>query len=187
MLEKTLESPVDSTINPINPKGNQPWIFIGRTHAEAEVLVLCPTDAKNWLAGNDSDVGKDWGQEEKGVTEVEMVKWHHWLNGHESEQAPGDSEDQGSLECYSPWGRKEWDTTEWLNNNNICASYWNKIVNGILCNVQNHFKNGKNINVQYLLCLHNIYVKVFLVQWKISTNSWWGFPVREAEKELDLG
>ena len=115
VLEETLESPLDcKEIQPANPKGNQPWIFIGRTDAEAEASVICPPDAKNWLTGNDSDVGKDWGQENR-VTEVEMVKWHHWLNGHESEQAPGDSEGQGSLECYSPWGCKEWDMTERLN------------------------------------------------------------------------
>ena len=111
VLEETLESPVDSKINPINPKGDQCWVFIGRTDAEAEASVLCPPDAKSWLAGNDSDVRKDWGQEEKGVTEVEMVGWRQWLNGHESEQAPRDSEGQESLECYSPWGCKEWDWT----------------------------------------------------------------------------
>ena len=83
VLEKTLESLLDcKEIQPLNPKGNQSWIFIGRTNAEGEISVLWPPDAKNWLTGKDSDAGKDWGQEEKGTTEDEMVGWHHWLNGH---------------------------------------------------------------------------------------------------------
>ena len=99
----------------VNPKGNQSWIFIGRTDAEAETPILGPPDAKNWLTGKDPDAGKDWRQEEKEMTEDEMVGWHHWLNGHEFEQATGVGDGQGSLECCSPWGRKELDTTEWLN------------------------------------------------------------------------
>ena len=75
----------------VNPKGNQPWIFFGRTDAEAEAPILWPPDMKSWLTGEDPDAGKDWGWEEKGMTEDEMVGWHHWLNGHEFEQAPGDS------------------------------------------------------------------------------------------------
>ena len=97
VLEKTLKSLLDSKeIQPVHPKGNQPWIFTGRTDAEAEAPVLCPSDAKNWLIGKDPDSGKDQGWE-KGLTEDEMVGWHHWLDGHEFEQAPGDSERQGSL------------------------------------------------------------------------------------------
>ena len=96
---------------------SQPWIFIGRTHADAEAPILWPPDAKSWLIGKDPDAGKDWRQEEKGVTEDEMVGWHHWLNGHEFEQTLGDSEGWGSLVCCSPRSHKEWDTTEWLNNN----------------------------------------------------------------------
>ena len=93
VLEKTLESPLDSKeIKQVNPKGNQPWIFIRRTDAGVEVLILWPLDAKSHLVGKDPDSGKDWGQEEKGVTEDEMVGWHHRLNGHEFEQIPGDSE-----------------------------------------------------------------------------------------------
>ena len=115
VLEKTLESPLDcKEIKPINRKGNQSWIFTGRTEAEAESPILWPPDVKNWLTGKDSHAGKDWGQEEKGVTQDEMVGWHHRLNGHELEQTPGDSEGQGSLVCCSPWGRKELNTTEWL-------------------------------------------------------------------------
>ena len=114
VLEKTLESPLDcKEIKPVNPKGNQPWIFIGRTDAEAPIL--WPPDAKSWLIGKDPDAGKDWRQEEKGVTEDEMVGWHQWLTGHEIEQSPGDSEGQGSLACCSSWGHKESDMTEWLN------------------------------------------------------------------------
>ena len=97
MLEKTLESLLDSKeIQPVHPKGHQPWIFTGRTDAEAEAPVLLPSDAKNWLIGKDPDAGKDQGQE-KGLTEDEMVGWHHWLDGHEFEQALGDSEKHGSL------------------------------------------------------------------------------------------
>ena len=110
VLEKTLESSFDcKEIKSASPKGNQPWIFIGRTHAETEALILWPTDAKNWLIGKDPDAGKDWRQEEKGMTEDEMVGWHHWLGGHELEQTLQDSEGQGSLVCCSPWGHKESD------------------------------------------------------------------------------
>ena len=110
VLEKTLERPLDcKEIKPVNLKGNQPWIFIGRTDAEAEAPILWPPDGKSPLTGKDADAGKDWKQEEKGTTEDEMVGWHHRLKGHEFEQVPGDSEGQGSLACCSPWGRKESD------------------------------------------------------------------------------
>ena len=111
VLEKTLESPLDHKIKPVNPEGNKPWIFIGRTDAEAEVPILWPPDVKNWLIGKDPDAGKDWRREEKGRTENGMVAWHHWLNGHEFEQTPGDSKGQVSLVCCSPWGNKELDMT----------------------------------------------------------------------------
>ena len=122
VLEKTLESPLDSKeIKVVNPKGNQFWIFVGRTDAEAEALILWLPDAKNWLTGKDFDSVKYWGQEEKGATEDEMVGWHHQLSGHEFEQALGDSEGQGSLVCCSPLGCKELDTTKQLSNNSsIC-------------------------------------------------------------------
>ena len=111
VLEKTLESPLDcKAIQPVHPKGNQSWIFIVRTDVEAETPVFWPPVAKNWLLGKDPDAGKDRRQEEKGMTEDEMVGWHHRLNGHEFEQAPGDGEGQGSLACCSPWGHKELDT-----------------------------------------------------------------------------
>ena len=101
----------------VNPKGNQPWLFIGRTDAEVEAPVFWPPDAKSQLTGKDPDAGKDGGQEEKGATEDEMVGWHHQLNAHEFEQTQRENEGQGSLVCCSPWGHKESDTTERMNNN----------------------------------------------------------------------
>ena len=92
MLEKTLESPLDCKIKPTNPKGNQPWKFIAKTDAKAEAPILWPPDVKSWLTGKDPDAGKDWKQKEREAAEDEMVRQHHWLNGHESEQTPGDSE-----------------------------------------------------------------------------------------------
>ena len=110
VLEKTLKSSVDcKEVKPVNPKVNQPWIFIARTDAEAETPILWPPDVKSWLIGKAPDAGKDRRQEEKGMTEDEMVGWHHWHNGHEFEQAPGDGEGQGSLVRCSPWDRKELD------------------------------------------------------------------------------
>ena len=99
-------------IRPVNPKGNQPWTFIGTTDAEAEAPILWPLDAKSQHIGKDPDAGKDWRQKEKGVTEDEMVRRNHWLNGHEFEQTQGDSEGQRSMVGYSPWGWKELDMTE---------------------------------------------------------------------------
>ena len=116
VLEKTLENPLDCReIKPVNSKENQPWIFIGRTDAEAEAPILWPPDAKKWLIRKDREAWKDWRQEEKGMTEDEMVGWYHQLDGHEFEQTPGVGDGQGSLTCYSPWGRKESDTTKRLN------------------------------------------------------------------------
>ena len=116
--KETLESNLDSKIKPVNPKGNQPWIFIQRTDDEAEARILWSPDVKSWLIGKDPGADKDWGQEEKGATEDEMVEWHHQLQGPESEQTLGDSEGQGSLACCSPWGHRESDKTEQLNNIN---------------------------------------------------------------------
>ena len=115
VLEKTLESPLDcKEIKPVNLKGNQSWIFIGRTDAEAETPMLWPPDAKNWLNWKDPDPGKDW-QWEKGTIEDEMVGWHHRLNVHEFEYSPGVGDGQGVLECCNPGLCKEWDTAEQLN------------------------------------------------------------------------
>ena len=116
VLEKILKDPLDSKeIKPVNPKGNEPWIFTGSTDAEAEPPILWPPHAKSWLIGKDSDAGKDWRQEEKGTTEDEMAGWHHGLNGRESEWTPGVGAGQGGLECCDSWGRKEMDTTERMN------------------------------------------------------------------------
>ena len=105
VLEKTLESPLNSeAVQPVHPKINQSWIFIGRTDAEAETPMLWPPVAKNWLIGKDPDAGKDWRQDEKGTTEV---GWHQWLNEHEFEQDPGVGDGQGGLACCGPWGLKE--------------------------------------------------------------------------------
>ena len=119
VLEKTLESPLDcKEIKPVNSKGNQSWIITGRTDAEAKASTHWASDAKIWLR-KDPDAGKDWRQEEKWMTEDKMVGWHHWLNGHKFKQVLGDGEGQGSLVCCSPWGHKESDTTEQLNNNSM--------------------------------------------------------------------
>ena len=107
MLKKTLESPLDcKEIQPFNPQGNQSWISIGRTDPEAETPILWPPDGKNWLIWKDPDAGKDWRCEEEGMTEDEMVGWHHWLDGHDFEQALGIGDGQGGLACCSPWGCK---------------------------------------------------------------------------------
>ena len=103
------------SIGSINHKGSQSWIFIERTDAEAETPILWPPDVKNWYTGKDPDAGKDWRREEKGMTEDEMVGWHHCLNGHEFEQVLRAGYGQGSLVCCNPWGPKESDTAEQLN------------------------------------------------------------------------
>ena len=125
MLEKTLESPLDSKeIQPVHPKGNQSWIFIGRTDAEAQTPILWPPHVKNWLTGKDSDAGKDWRQEEeKGITEDEMAGWHHRLKGHEFESTPGVGDGQGGLACCSPWGHREPDMTKHLNWTEVTEPY----------------------------------------------------------------
>ena len=113
---RRLESPLDcKDIKPVNPKGNQSWIFIGRTDAEAEAQMLWPPDVKNWLIGKEPDAGKDWRQEEKRETEDEIIRWHHWLRGHEFEQVPGVSDGQDTLACCSPLDHKVLDTTEQLD------------------------------------------------------------------------
>ena len=116
MLEKTLESPLDcKEIQPVHPKGDLSSVFFGRNDVEAETPILWPPDVKSWLIGKDPDSGKDWGQEEKGKTEDEMVGWHHWLSGHGFGWTLGVDDGQRGLECCSSWGRKELDMTEWLN------------------------------------------------------------------------
>ena len=118
VLDKAPENALDcKEIQSVHPKGNKSWIFIGRTDVEAEAPILWTPEWKNWLTGKDPDAGKDLGQEEKGVTEDEMVGCHHQLNGQEFEQILGDSEGQWGLACCSQWDCKELDTTGWLKNN----------------------------------------------------------------------
>ena len=116
VLEKTLESPLDCRkMQPVPSKGDQSWVFFGRTDAKAETPILWLPHEKNWLIGKDSDAGRGWGQEEKGTTEDEMAGWHHRLDGCEFEWTPGVGDGQGGLVCCSSWGHKESDTTEQLN------------------------------------------------------------------------
>ena len=144
VLEKTLESPLDfKEIKPAHPKGNQSWIFIGRTDAEAEAPVLWPVDAKYWLIGEDADAGKDWRQEEKGMTEDEMIGWCHWLNGHEFEWTPGVGDGQGGLACCNPWGhrvRHNWATElKWTEDNS--RNFWTVLV-------KNYIKRHTHPNIR---------------------------------------
>ena len=125
VLEKTLESPLDcKEIQSVHSEGDQPWDFFGRTDAKAETPVLWPPHAKSWLIEEDSDAGRDWGQEEKGTTEDEMAGWHHWLDGRESEWTPGVGDGQGGLACCDSWGRKESDTTKRLNGTELNWTEW---------------------------------------------------------------
>ena len=143
VLEKTLESPLDcKEIQPVHPKGDQFWVFIGRTDIEAETPILWPFNAKIWLVGKDPDAGKDWVQEEKGTREDEMVGWHHQLNGHGFGWTPGVGDGQGGLACCSSWGRKESDTTERLNWTKECLDpFWSD-----LCTVKCDFLRIFNLN-----------------------------------------
>ena len=130
VLEKTLESPLDcKEIQPVHPKGDQSWVFLGRNDAKAETPVLWPPDAESWRIGKDSDAGRDWGQEEKGTTEDEMAGWHHQLDGCEFEWTLGVGDGQGGLACCDSWSRKELDTTErlnWTELNIWLLLIWNK-------------------------------------------------------------
>ena len=124
VLGKTLESPLDcKEIQPVHPKGDQSWVFIGRTDVEAEIPILWPPDTKSWLTWKDPDAGKDWGLEEKGTPEDEMVGWHHRLDGREFGWTLGVGDGQGGLACCDSWGRKESDTTERLNWNTLKTSF----------------------------------------------------------------
>ena len=143
VLEKTLESPLDcKEIQTVHSKGDQSWVFFGRNDAEAETPILWPSDVKNWLIWKAPDAGKDWGQEEKGTTEDEMVGWHHWHNGHGFGWTPGVGDGQGGLVCCSSWGRKESDTTERLN--------WTENKMTVLRPLTTNFKTTELT----VLCLH---------------------------------
>ena len=123
VLEKTLVSPLDGKeIKTVHPKGDQSWVFIGRTDAEAETLIRWPPQVKGWLIGKDPEVGRDWGQEENGTTEDEMAGWHHRLDAHEFGWTPGVGDGQGGLACCNSWGRKESDMTERLNWTELMSS-----------------------------------------------------------------
>ena len=120
VLEKTLENPLDcKEIQPVHPKGDQSWVFIWRTDAEAETPILWPPHVKSWLIGKDPDAGRDWGQEEKGMTEDEMAGWHHRLDAHEFGWTLGVGDGQGGLACCDSWGHKEWDTTKRLKGTHV--------------------------------------------------------------------
>ena len=122
---KYLESPLDcKEIQPVHPKGDQPWMFFGRNDAKAETPVLWPPHSKSWPLGKDSDAGRDWGQEEKGTTEDKMAGWHHRPDGREFEWTLGDGDGQGGLACCDSWGRKESDMTERLNWTEISLKCW---------------------------------------------------------------
>ena len=113
VLNKTLESPLDcKEFQPVHSEGDQPWVFFGRNDAKAETPVLCPLHATSWLTGKDSDAGRGWGQEEKGMTEDEMAGWHHRLYGRKFEYTPGVGDGKGGLVCFGSWGHKESDMTE---------------------------------------------------------------------------
>ena len=149
-VEKTLESPLDcKEIQPVHPKGDQSWVFIGRTDGEADTPILWPPDAESWLIWKDPDAGKDWGQEEKGTAEDEMVGWHHLLNGNGFGWTLGVGDMQGGLACCGSWGHKESDTTESLNSTEelLCSL-------SLVCIMKFHDL--------YALCVF-VYVYVFLI------------------------
>ena len=147
VLEKILGSPLDSgEIKPVHPKGNQSWIFIRRTDAEAEAPILWPPDAKSWLIGKDSDDEKDWRQEEKVVTEDEMVWWHQWVNGHEFEQAPGNGKGQGNLACCSSWRHKNQTWLSKQQQQTMSKKDWYWLDNIHLVKQENAKKMAEGIN-----------------------------------------
>jgi len=148
VLEKTLESPLDcKKAQPVHPTGDQSWVFIGRTDAEAETPVLWPSHVKSWLIGKDPDAGKDWRQEEKGTTEDEMAGWHHRLDGHEFEWTLGVGDGQGGLACCDSWGCKESDMTERLN--------WTEL-NWSACSLRLNFRSFPLCVYHWQLICHKI-------------------------------
>ena len=132
VLEKTLESPLDrKEIQPVHPKGDRSWVFIGRPDVEAETPILWPPDVKNWLTGKVPDSGKHWGQEKKGTAEDEMAAWHYWLNGREFEWTPGVGDGQGGLVCCDSWGHRESDTTEGLNWTELIGKWMTQVISDV--------------------------------------------------------
>ena len=142
VLEKTLDSPLYcKEIQPVHSKGDQPWDFCGRNDAKAEIPVLWPPHAKSWLIGEDSDAGRDWGQEEKGTTEDEMAGWQQQLDGRVSGWTPWVGDRQGGLVCCDSWDCKESDTTQWLNwTETYCSNYFMMYTNQstMLCTLHLH-------------------------------------------------
>ena len=141
---RRLESPLDcKEIQSVHPKGNQSWIFIGRTDAEAATPILWPPDAKSWLIWKSPDAGKDWKQEGKEKIADELVGWHHRLDGHEFAQTPGDGDGQGSLSCSRPWGQKGSYTTEQLN--------WTELISLLAKGLSSVFSNTIIWKYQFLI------------------------------------
>ena len=167
VLKKTLESLLNSKeIQLVNPKGNQPWIFIGRTDAETEAPILWPPDAKSRLTRRDPVARRDWRQEEKQVKEDEMIGWHHWLNGHEFEQTLGDSEGQESLLCCHPWGCKELGMTEQLNNNSIPWMFNKQECVGSMCSLANGLSRlGEGVSI-FIKIPKNLGFSLDVPHWK---------------------
>ena len=156
VLEKTLESPLDcKEIQPVHSEGDQPWVFFGKNDAKAETPILWPPHAKSWFIGKDSDAGRDWGQEEKGMTEDEMTGWPHRLNGREFEWIPGDGDGQEGLACCDSRGRKEPDMTEQLN--------WTEL-NSVIHRSKKYYLNKSLVVTKNICYLNSLdYDSVYLI------------------------
>ena len=160
MLEKTLESPLNcKEIQPVPPQGDQSWVFIGRTDAEAETPILWPPDAKSWLIGKVPDAGRDWGQEEKGTTENELIGWHHRPNGHGFGWTLGVGDGQGGLACCGSWGHKESDTVEWLN----WPEYMGRIQEHDNTEIASTLISSKRVSRYFVIELCNIKIQEFCI------------------------
>ena len=196
VLAKTLENPLDcKEIQPVHPEGNQSWIFIGRTDAEAETPILWPPDAKNWLIGKDRDAGKDWRQE-KGTTEGEMVGWHHWLNGHEFEQAPGVVMDRGPGVLQSMGSQRvghDWATELNSSLNSLVLILFSKIAAGGDCSheIKRHLLLGRKVmaNLDSMLKSRDITLltKVNLVKAMVFPVVMYGcesWSIKKAEHQI---
>ena len=177
------ESPLDcKEIWPVHPKGNQSRIFIGSTDAEAETPILWPPDVKNWLTGKDSgnDAGKDWRREGKGTTEDEIVGWHHWLNGHEFQQALGVDDGQGRLANCSPWGNKESDMPEQLNWTETTTIHNRTLRDGnryVNCSLYDKILFRWNYNLKVCIplftFLHVLSIRCRKRRWNLSDSNKW--------------
>ena len=169
----------------VHPKGNGSWIFIGRTDAESETPILWSPDVKNWLIGKDPDAGKNWRREDKGMTEDEMVGWHHWLNGHEFEYAPDVDDGQGRLACCSPWGHKKSDTTECLNQTELNTVKGFSIVSKAEVDVSLEHRWIINTlkNTQYNLLLEKCTSKL---QWNVISH-WSEWPSSKDLQTINAG